>query len=534
MGRHKSVLIALAAVAATLVAGEGCTVNNPEVPAIMGPTELGLSIQLTATPDVLPLDGASQALIRIFARNERGEPIRNLRLRLAIVTNFRNCQRIDDRLVCATLFEDFGQLSARTITTGSDGRAAVTYTVPLGSVNPAGSVDSFIPVSSIEIWVTPEGTDFGSAIRRNVMIRLVPPGQVIPPANFRADFTFSPTSPSEFDEVLFLAAPYDPFGLVTQYYWDFGDGSTGEGARVSHTYSRAGRYFVTLTVADNYGRSSSIIDVVEVAAGPTPTALISFSPSSPRTNQTVFFDGSRSTPSPGRQIVSYSWTFGDGSTASGVSATHKYTAAATYVVTLTVTDDKGAKGTATQSVIVVTSAPTALFTYSPTQIGVNTHVFFNGSGSTATSGRYLVDWDWNFGDGTGANGELVTKVFTQAGTYVVTLIVTDNLGEIGRTTQTVTVGATGTGPTASFTISPSPAAPGASVTFDASSSTAPGGATIVAYIWNFGDSTAQTETTSPLVSHTYAAPGDYTITLTVRDSVSRTATTTETLTVEVP
>lgn len=61
------------------------------------------------------------------------------------------------------------------------------------------------------------------------------------------------------------------------------------------------------------------------------------------------FNGSSSTDSDGT-IASYAWTFGDGRTATGATATNTYAAAGSYNVTLTVTDDRGATGTKTTTV----------------------------------------------------------------------------------------------------------------------------------------------------------------------------------------
>ena len=66
----------------------------------------------------------------------------------------------------------------------------------------------------------------------------------------------------------------------------------------------------------------------------------------------VSLDGSGSSDSDG-SVVGYAWDFGDGSSGSGVSVSHEYAAAGTYQVTLTVTDDRGATGSATRSVTVV-------------------------------------------------------------------------------------------------------------------------------------------------------------------------------------
>jgi len=81
-------------------------------------------------------------------------------------------------------------------------------------------------------------------------------------------------------------------------------------------------------------------------------------------NETVHFDGSGSKDEDGT-IISYSWTFGDGESASGVNVSHKYTAEGAYTATLTVTDDKDATGTT--SITINVSEPTAetLSTLSP-------------------------------------------------------------------------------------------------------------------------------------------------------------------------
>ena len=79
-----------------------------------GPSELGLSLSLSATPDMLPLDGAAHAVIEILARDQDGAAVANVTLSLQIAT--------------ARGLEDFGRLSARQVVTGSDGRADATYT----------------------------------------------------------------------------------------------------------------------------------------------------------------------------------------------------------------------------------------------------------------------------------------------------------------------------------------------------------------------------------------------------------------------
>jgi PKD repeat protein len=131
------------------------------------------------------------------------------------------------------------------------------------------------------------------------------------------------------------------------YDWDFGDNTAGSGATVTHTYT-AGTYTVTLTVTDDMGATNSTTLSVDIAATTVPQAPIADAggPYTAEVGATVQFDGSASTDSDGT-IASYSWDFGDGTAAgTGVGPVHIYTAAGSYPVVLTVTDDQGQTGTA--------------------------------------------------------------------------------------------------------------------------------------------------------------------------------------------
>ncbi len=96
----------------------GCA-HNAETPPGTGPSELGLSLEFTAVPDVLPLDGQSQSLLTITARDSNGAPKRDVGIRVEIITS----QGI----------ADIGRLSAKNVVTGGDGRATLTYTAPAGA-----------------------------------------------------------------------------------------------------------------------------------------------------------------------------------------------------------------------------------------------------------------------------------------------------------------------------------------------------------------------------------------------------------------
>ena len=510
--------VALFVVALAAVTLAGCQ-KDASPDAFIGPSELALSLALSASPDVLPLDGASQSLVSILVRDGSGQVVANVTLRLQISIG--------------GVLQDLGLLSARTLVTGQDGRAVATYTAPLA----VSGVDSG---AQVEILVTPVGDNYASALPRTLAIRLVPRGIVIPPPTLSAGFRFTPSSPAEFQEILFETNCLSEFdtncvrGAVPS--WDFGDGTTGSGATVTHAYSTPSTFTVSVTVTDAFGRSATKSRVVIVGIGGTPTASFSVSPVTPNLGDTVFFNASASTAPPGRSIVSYDWSFGDGETASGATVSHAFGVEATYTVTLT--DDRGKTGSTTRIVIVTTGLPSASFVFSPSAPSVRAPVFFDASESRATvPGRTLVSYDWNFGDGSTATGVTLDHIFEVASTYIVTLTVTDSVGETATTTDSVSVGGSGGSPTASFTVSPSPATLGTATIVDAAASTPSSGATITSYLWNIGDSTgtstcpAAAGCNGAIFSHTYAAAGSYTITLTVTDSRSQTATTTQTITV---
>jgi PKD repeat protein len=231
-------------------------------------------------------------------------------------------------------------------------------------------------------------------------------------------------------------------------------------------------------------------------------------------------------------VASFSWNFGDGTSASGRNPTHTFNNPGTFPVTLTITDNLGRTNTVTHSVTVGQGAlPTATFLTSPLSPIVDQTINFNASGSTAEPGHTITDYAWNFGDGTLGSGALATHSYSQTGTYTVTLKVTDDAGrKSALTSQSVTVG-TGN-PAADFTFNPSAPRAGQTVTFDGSPSQPFGGRTIVSYSWSFGDGGSAT---GQVVNHTFAvvgaAPTTYNVLLTVTDSAGKTGSVTKAITI---
>jgi PKD repeat protein len=141
------------------------------------------------------------------------------------------------------------------------------------------------------------------------------------------------------------------------------------------------------------------------------------------------------------------WTFGDGATASGVTTVHAYAAAGSYAVQLTVTDNGGITNTASTTALITDGAglqsPVAR-PAGPYQGTPSASVAFDGSASSDADGT-IVSYDWRFGDGGIAAGAKPTHVYNAAGTYTVTLTVTDDSGRTGTASTTATIKAGNTG-----------------------------------------------------------------------------------------
>jgi PKD repeat protein len=187
---------------------------------------------------------------------------------------------------------------------------------------------------------------------------------------------------------------------------------------------------------------------VSIGTGTNPTASFTYSPQGPVPGQVINFNASGSRAAAGATIIAYNWDFGDGTPgASNVTTTHQFATTGQYIVTLTVTDNAGRIGTTTQTIQVGSDLPTAAFTVTPSSPARGTPVILNGTASTAVAGRTITGYSWSFVAPVGATppapttGPTVSVTFTTAGTYSVTLTVTDSASppRSASSTQTVTV-----------------------------------------------------------------------------------------------
>ena len=360
-----------------------------------------------------------------------------------------------------------------------------------------------------------------------------------------ADFSYSPSSPKRGESIHFNGSlSSDPDGTIVSWQWDFGDGKTASGERVTHIFNWEGSesqsFSVVLKVTDNRGGegvTSKSITISTETENQLPTADFSYSPSSPIKGETVYFNGGLSSDSDG-SIVSWQWDFGDGSTANGETVDHVYdwndNDSRSFSVILKVTDNSGGESVISKTVTVTggesNQLPTADFSYSPTSPKEGETIYFNASTSSDPDGS-IVSWEWDFGDGTTDTGEQVTHSYTWDGegdkTFTVTLKVTDDSDGAAFTDQSIAVDKEeeeNQPPRAKFSYSPSSPKKGDVVTFDASASSDPDGY-IVSWDWDFGDdTTAAGEKKNHSFTWTEAGDKEFTVILTVTDNDSRTDT----------
>jgi PKD repeat protein len=231
----------------------------------------------------------------------------------------------------------------------------------------------------------------------------------------------------------FTSTSSDPDGTIGTYSWSFGDGQTSALQNPSHDYAAAGTYTTSLTVTDDQGATNNTSQPVSVAAAnQAPVAAFTSSCNA----LTCSFTNSSSDPD--GTITARSWTFGDGATSTAVNPSHTYSNAGTYTVTLQVTDDQSATGSISHNVTVAAAnqPPVAAFTSSCTNLSCNfTNQSSDPDGSIASS-------SWNFGDGQTSNAQNPSRSYGAAGSYTVTLTVTDDRGGTNSVQHSVTTAAT--------------------------------------------------------------------------------------------
>lgn len=256
----------------------------------------------------------------------------------------------------------------------------------------------------------------------------------VPIVNFTVDpSTGVPSTVFHFDG----NSSSDPDGTITRYQWEFGNGATAEGAKVTHRFNSSGNFMVRLTVTDSDQTTGFSERQLSVKNGALPVARFAVSPGTGNTNTRFTFDASSSHDPDGR-IVDYRWDFGDGSRRSGRVIEYKFKESGRFNVELLVRDNDGLTHSMGKSVDVKGSAPVANFTISPQSGDTNTTFRFDGSGSFDPDGA-ITGYSWNFGDGRTASGPIASHQFSTPQTYGIRLTIVDDDGKAASRQQNLRV-----------------------------------------------------------------------------------------------
>ena len=234
----------------------GCGLDDVEIPELDGPSELGLSLKLTVSPDIITADGFSTALITIQAFDQNGGPLVGRDIFLSISDE-------DGRTADIGEFRSSnGPGTGITVRTNAQGVAQAVYEAP-ARTDATGN-------QTVLINARPIGTDYAGAIYRTVRLELRSAEPRLFPQNPNNDppsCNFAVQAPSGFRtnvSILFQSTSSDPDGTIVRYEWDFGNGTRSDHSDVNASYRLPGSYTVTHVVTDDDGAQDACAAIVTV------------------------------------------------------------------------------------------------------------------------------------------------------------------------------------------------------------------------------------------------------------------------------
>lgn len=304
--------------------------------------------------------------------------------------------------------------------------------------------------------------------------------------NLLYDFTLTDDTVCPGEDVTFQTQTYPN---IVAYNWDFGDGNTGTGLSVTHSYANLGEYTVSLILTTQDGCTSDTIKKNVMVDGPE-----------------ISITGI-DTICHGDTIALHAHTYGVNNFVWNTGSTDSILVVApqvhtTYTATGSMTINPVCPAFGSFSVYVIEPLPDFSFTSQCEGVAVS----FTDL-SVVDNIYHIATWHWDFDDGTSSTTQNPSHVFAAGGTYNVTLTVTSNTGCVKSITKPVVVYYN---PDVNFNHT--------NVCLDVATqftntTVVQGGGLISAFSWNFGD--ASTPATLPNPSHTYANAGNYNVTLTI-------------------
>lgn len=323
-------------------------------------------------------------------------------------------------------------------------------------------------------------------------------------SNCSASFSYNE---SGYCEVYFSDASYSSNGSITSYSWDFGDGGGSSSSSPSHSYTADGTYSVSLTVYSSDGCSDTYTEDITVSTC-TPICSADYSFTAISNCSYMFTDASSSSTG---SIVAWYWDFGDGSNSKASNPTHRYEADGTYEVSLTITGADNCTDSISHSVSVTTCTAVCQADFQHSSSGTTgadaCQIGFSDASYSETGS--IVSWYWEFGDGSTSSLQNPTHTYADDGTYSVSLTIFTSDSCTSTMSDSVLVTGCSAQCTAEFTYTPE-----SNCEFSFSDLSISTGS-ISSWYWDFGDGDSSTDE-SP--SHTYAADGTYSVSLTITTS----------------
>ena len=321
------------------------------------------------------------------------------------------------------------------------------------------------------------------------------------------DFTQNNAMVCQYNTVTFMSTTYTNT-LAASWTWNFGDGTTGTGFVVNHTYNVPGTYSVKLNVVDDLGCTDSITKTALITVNALPSPKFSANHTVGCAPLTVQFTDLSTAVAPA-VLNSWFWDFGDGTTSTLQNPSHVYSLPGVYSVLLRVADNKGCDSIKIKQSYITVSRPVASFYSDTLKCNLEPVLFTN----TSTGGGLVYQWD--FGDGSPVSNDTNPSYnynVTQTTDFDVTLTVIDTNGCDSTITHHVRISRPVPEFYSNTTIANCP--PLAVAFFDSSSSD------VVEWFWTFGDNASGGNNHSAVEDpqHIFNASGVYSVTLMVTNS----------------
>jgi PKD repeat protein len=285
-------------------------------------------------------------------------------------------------------------------------------------------------------------------------------------------------------------------------YWSFGDGRTSSEVTPTVTYSNAGIYSVSLTVANPAGTNTFVQPNYIVVTNPLPPAVnFAADPTSGLLPLSVSFTNLTAGPQ-----VAYHWHFGDGNSSTSENPSTIYSNAGTYTVTLTAWNSGGTNSLILTNLIVVTNIPPPIIDFAANIGSGVVPLAVDFTNLTAGAASFL----WTFGDGNTSSILNPSNIYSNSGDYTVTLTGWNSGGTNSLTRVSYIIVSNPPPPVVDFAAGPTNGLLPLSVSFTNLTS-----GTVSGHEWTFGDGNSSAAETP---SNTYSNAGDYTVTLTAWNS----------------